>query len=154
MNKPLLIFFLLIPISCVGMEQASIYRRIGISSQKRDTANDLTFEKAMGLIEAECKSDHLKHCLKAFARTYLRTEVQKNYTQMKQELDVYCRQAEHLSLVCDFVIIMKAAIDNWDTASPGNVFKYTDRVEHNFMVFLKDDYFLGLKDPRSKDKQQ
>lgn len=156
MNKQLMIFFLINTISLVGMNepQQNIYRRLAISAEKKDVATDLTFEKAIVAIEKEIEPGHLKDWSKAFARTYLRMEQLKNYNQLKQELDSYCKVSDPLSriLAPKLISVLKKAIDNWDTGNPHNIFKYVDDPQE-IVTFLADDYFLGLKDPR-KDKRQ
>lgn len=153
MNKLLILFLVLSPVSLFGMDQLTIYRRIAISAEKKDVKTDLTFEKALDAIEKQCQPGHITDWTKAFARTYLRMEVLKNYNQIKQELDSYCQSAQGLSatFLPSLVTVLKRAIDNWDTGNPHHIFKYVDDPKA-ILTFIADDYFLGLKDPR-KDKQ-
>jgi hypothetical protein len=95
----LLLFFVLSPASCFGMDKLTIYRRIAISAEKKDVATDLTFEKALEAIEKQCQPGHIKEWAKAFARTYLRMEQLKNYNQIKRELDSYCITDNSLSVI-------------------------------------------------------
>ena len=158
MNKLLILFFLIAPVSCFGMDKLTIYRRIAISAEKKDVETDLTFEKALVAIEREFRPGYTKDMTKAFARTYLRMEVLKNYNQVKQELDSYCATANDLSALFigfkpylpSLVSVLKRAIDNWDTENPHNIFKYVDGSE-NILTFITHDHYLGLKDPREKD---
>lgn len=155
MNKLLILFFVVSPVSFFAMDgKLTVFRRIAISAEKKDVANDLTFEKALDIIKRDCEPGHLQDWTKAFARTYLRMEQLKNYNQIKQDLDSYCESANGLSVTFlpSLVSVLKRAIDNWDTGNPHNIFKYVDDPKA-ILTFIADDYFLGLKDPR-KDKQQ
>lgn len=155
MNKLLILFFVVSPVSFFAMDgKLTVFRRIAISAEKKDVANDLTFEKALDIIKRDCEPGHLQDWTKAFARTYLRMEVLKNYKQIKQELDSYCAAAEGMSVTFlpTMVAVLKKALDNWDTGNPHNIFKYINDPK-GIGTFIEDDYFLGLKDPQ-KDKQQ
>lgn len=161
MNKLLILFFLSMPILLFGMGEETICKRVASSAQKNDVKKDLTFEQADRLIESRLwPNQNEKYMLKAFAITYLRREGGKTYNQMKAALDDHYNKAIdskatllEVADVKSFVDLMKKVIDNWDTARPEHIFKYCD-TESNLYSFFTRDCFLGLKDPRVKDKQQ
>jgi hypothetical protein len=147
MNRHLLLFLALVPVSFFAMEEDSLYKKI---AQKK-----VTYEEAISFIEkkfSRTRGEYLPLMLMVFSCTYLPRKEGKTYKQMKQELDYYNVIAEHAGIT-EFITVMKKAIDNWDTANPENVFKYTnetDKWHQNYLDFLKNDYSLGLKDPMAK----
>lgn len=159
MNKHLILFFIVIPFSLVAMDQPTILRRIAISAEKKDVNNDLTFEQATAAVTNEILPRDSKIRIMAFARTYLRQEKSTNYKEILQELDCYKSSAmeedERIKArVIPFIDLLKKVIDNWDTATPENIFKYVDESNKEHVInFLTYSHCLGLQDLR-KDKRQ